>query len=402
MSRGGSTSASSRRGLHQLALDRGDYKRDVKLSPLKNLTEALAGDLLEQSIGPAWGVYPQVALGAVLRKDGTRLSERCFSMLQGGRYDYLIVNRESQRPMLAIEIDGPTHMDEDVAERDAVKDALSVSGQLPVCRLPLEAVNRSSDNTTLVQWVGEQFVERQRTRATHRREAKRRLADVSDDVLDALVAVDGSVEEVERGIEQALWLEHICGQNAFTAVSATATRLLTKYGIAPAGVAALLCGRVPPSDTATCLWLLLDLSDPTVAGFYVLDRDRVPVVEQDGRLVVDWQEADYRTPRYQAQSRLFADRGLELWTERPYHDTAEAVAWDATAADEWEKLRTRTFVYHAPDEFLSDRRLLSEMNDRLLERVVGFRQSHIVTNLAVYDALRKVENWAKNSLIEII
>ena len=102
----------------------------MKLKPLRNLTEALADDLLRQELGESWDVQSQVSLAAVLDKETEPLSDVCFDMLKSARYDFLIVNRESQAPALAIEVDGPTHAESHVAHRDTVKDALSVASGL--------------------------------------------------------------------------------------------------------------------------------------------------------------------------------------------------------------------------------------------------------------------------------
>jgi hypothetical protein len=373
----------------------------MKLKPLRNLTEALADDLLRQELGESWDVQSQVSLAAVLDKETEYLSEVCFDMLKSARYDFLIVNRESQSPVLAIEVDGPTHAESHVAHRDAVKDALSVASGLAVSRLPIEATRRMGDRTA-IQWVGAQLRERQRLRSHHRRDVQDEIRSLTPEQRSTLIEMHGSLERVEESLRESRWRSHAASQPVFPSVSASANRLWATYGIAPLTVIEQsMCGTTP-ADFETGLWLVVDWGRPDVAGFYVLDLNAVPIGERDGVRYVDWENPDLTKPRFHARSWMFETRGLELWKSRFSGSEDEALntaAAEMLRQEEIERILERPL---SPDALLQDPELLRAANDRLLTRAVGFPNNSILANLAVFDALRQIEGWAHSNLVALM
>ena len=87
-------------------------------------------------------VYAKVRLADVLRIEGSGLCAEHFEFALQSHYDFIITDL-SQKPLFAVEFDGPGHDSPAQLERDVKKDELSRRFNLPMVRVRADDLHRS-------------------------------------------------------------------------------------------------------------------------------------------------------------------------------------------------------------------------------------------------------------------
>lgn len=105
------------------------YKYEVK-SRIMTDRELIFFEKLTNVAGSKYAVIPQVHLSAFLNhKVKGQNWKGAFSVINGKSVDYLLVNKNTKQPAIAVELDDYTHQSEARIERDRkVEDIMTQSG----------------------------------------------------------------------------------------------------------------------------------------------------------------------------------------------------------------------------------------------------------------------------------
>jgi hypothetical protein len=96
--------------------------------------------------------FAKPRLSDVLLKDGERLSDRLFSFYTRAHFDFLVTDHEF-KPVMAVEYDGPFHVEGKQAERDTIKNDLCGNAELPLLRIGAKHVTKKYRGMTLLRWI---------------------------------------------------------------------------------------------------------------------------------------------------------------------------------------------------------------------------------------------------------
>lgn len=92
-------------------------------------------DSLQSVAGANYLVFPQVHLSAFLDEKAYYQSwRRAFYSVNAKSVDYVICDRSSRRPVVAVELDDASHSRDDRRKRDAFVEGLLKSVDLPLVR----------------------------------------------------------------------------------------------------------------------------------------------------------------------------------------------------------------------------------------------------------------------------
>lgn len=105
------------------------YKYEVK-SKIMTDRELIFFEKLTNVAGSKYAVIPQVHLSAFLNhKIKGQNWKGAFSVINGKSVDYLLINKNTKQPTIAIELDDYTHQSEGRIQRDRkVEDIMNQSG----------------------------------------------------------------------------------------------------------------------------------------------------------------------------------------------------------------------------------------------------------------------------------
>ena len=90
---------------------------------------------LNEILGNKWFIIPQVHLSALLNhKVKGQNWKAAFRHINGKSVDYVLLSKETMKPICAIELDDSTHNYKNRAERDAEVERIFAEAKLPLAR----------------------------------------------------------------------------------------------------------------------------------------------------------------------------------------------------------------------------------------------------------------------------
>lgn len=90
---------------------------------------------LNEILGNKWFIIPQVHLSALLNhKVKGQNWKAAFRHINGKSVDYVLLSKETMRPICAIELDDSTHNYKNRVERDAEVERIFAEAKLPLAR----------------------------------------------------------------------------------------------------------------------------------------------------------------------------------------------------------------------------------------------------------------------------
>jgi len=90
---------------------------------------------LNEILGNKWFVIPQVHLSALLNhKVKGQNWKAAFRHINGKSVDYVLLSKETMKPICAIELDDSTHNHKNRVERDAEVERIFAEAKLPLAR----------------------------------------------------------------------------------------------------------------------------------------------------------------------------------------------------------------------------------------------------------------------------
>ena len=90
---------------------------------------------LNEILGNKWFIIPQVHLSALLNhKVKGQNWKAAFRHINGKSVDYVLLSKETMKPICAIELDDSTHNYKNRVERDAEVERIFAEAKLPLAR----------------------------------------------------------------------------------------------------------------------------------------------------------------------------------------------------------------------------------------------------------------------------
>lgn len=127
-----------------------------RLKPVLNRTEAVVHDRLIKTCEPhGSSVYPKMRVADVLPITASGIEDVEYSYALKSHFDFLVVDGRDI-PLFAVEFDGPLHGDAKQVARDAMKDRLCKTFDLPLLRVK-EAHLEVYRTYDLLSWIVEQW-----------------------------------------------------------------------------------------------------------------------------------------------------------------------------------------------------------------------------------------------------
>ncbi len=91
---------------------------------------------LNEMLGSKWYIVPQVHLSALLNhKVKGQNWNAAFKHINGKSVDYVLLSKETMKPVCAIELDDSSHYRDDRIERDMEVERIFASAKIPLARL---------------------------------------------------------------------------------------------------------------------------------------------------------------------------------------------------------------------------------------------------------------------------
>lgn len=186
--------------------------------------EAAAHQIIQRTLADTqWKVFVNVSVQRALDKQ-ERLSPAEFDLYTRGSFDFVVADA-AYEPQFALELDGFGHEDSRQVARDLIKNALCARAGLPLLRIRADDL-REREETSIIEWLCAAFV-------AFERELDADLAEDADDSesLDDPGASDddlsaGDVDSDDVLGEPGAEMDHPFPDNALVA-----TRLIERYGI---------------------------------------------------------------------------------------------------------------------------------------------------------------------------
>jgi Protein of unknown function (DUF2726) len=126
---------SLRRGSAQSEKVKAPYRYEKK-SYFMSESEHEVFTILQQGYGEHYYIFPQVHISKILdHKVKGQYWEAAFKHINGKSVDYLICDKQSVRPLVAIELDGASHLSPDRIGRDGVVETMFKEANMPLVRL---------------------------------------------------------------------------------------------------------------------------------------------------------------------------------------------------------------------------------------------------------------------------
>lgn len=117
-----------------------------KTESLVTNTEKIFLNVLLSVIEEDLYILTKVRLADIVHvRKGTKDYLKYFARIQSKHIDFLICDSSTFEPLLAIELDDPSHRREDAKERDEVKDKVLAAAGIPILRVPTQKQYDSRD-----------------------------------------------------------------------------------------------------------------------------------------------------------------------------------------------------------------------------------------------------------------
>jgi len=111
-------------------------------------------DALTQSIPPYLYICPKVRIADIIETHLAKDDPQFWnyqSKINQKHIDFLLVNRADTAPLLAIELDGGSHKDQERAKRDSFIDSVFASAGIPILHIPVRGFYQYNDLRHLVE-----------------------------------------------------------------------------------------------------------------------------------------------------------------------------------------------------------------------------------------------------------
>ncbi len=99
-------------------------------------TEERFHHVLSQASQGTYHLACKVRVADVLKTQP--FSQAAFNKISAKHFDFVLCDKSTTRPVLAIELDDPTHRRAEAQKRDGVKDAACHAANLPLLRVPVQ------------------------------------------------------------------------------------------------------------------------------------------------------------------------------------------------------------------------------------------------------------------------
>lgn len=216
----------------------------MRVKQIASSSEIVAHRILRRTLADSrWLLSANVSIQSVLERE-ERLSRAAFSMFTRGSFDFVVYDGEDYVPAFVLEVDGVGHEDSRQIARDLLKNAFCARAGLSLLRIGANDL-RERDENSVLEWLVGALV-------AFDRELEEELdtLDVaeSDDQDDE---ADNYSDEPPEDYVPALGEDGFAfeAEHPFPDNAVVATRLQQRYGIALVDSAALN----PPADTGYVL-----------------------------------------------------------------------------------------------------------------------------------------------------
>jgi hypothetical protein len=189
----------------------------MRVQPISNATESLGVTILRRTLsGRSWSVAPSVSIQSVIRKD-EGLSEEAFSLYTRGHFDCVVYRDDDRHPLFAVEFDGFGHDKPRQAALDRLKNLFCLAAGLPLLRLGThDLVER--ERMSVLEWLSTALIDW--------------LDQIDDDPEEGDYPALYPPAEVDAGFDLDEEGPLFESEHPFPANSAIADRLLSEHGIA--------------------------------------------------------------------------------------------------------------------------------------------------------------------------
>lgn len=128
----------------------------VRVRRLTTGDERLAKRILGGTLaGSGWAFAMKIRLQDVLDLDGLTDSE--WSLYTIGHFDFVVCRSSDDMPAFALEVDGLSHNDPRQVKLDIIKNRLCASAGLPLLRLRADSLDEA-EQISVLEWLLERFV----------------------------------------------------------------------------------------------------------------------------------------------------------------------------------------------------------------------------------------------------
>jgi hypothetical protein len=128
----------------------------VRVRRLTTKSERIAKQILGGTLARSgWAFAMKIRLQDVLELD--RLNEAEWSLYTSGHFDFVLYRSSDDMPVFALEIDGPSHENPKQISLDIIKNRLCASAGLPLLRVGVDALDETAEISVL-EWLVERFV----------------------------------------------------------------------------------------------------------------------------------------------------------------------------------------------------------------------------------------------------
>ena len=103
-----------------------------------------------------WVLYRERRVDSILDKD-RHLSTEEYRLYSRGSFDFVVQHEDEDEPAFAIEFDGPQHAEPIQAARDIIKNRLCAEAGLPLIRIGFDEL-RERDEISVLEWLIQRFI----------------------------------------------------------------------------------------------------------------------------------------------------------------------------------------------------------------------------------------------------
>ncbi len=126
---------------------------------IKSLGEAEVRDILEDFCNGRYRCHAGVSLSQVFDPQDPSWTEGERRMIFSSNVDWLVTDdSRKEKPLLAIEVDGPHHKHREQQRKDRTKDRIFAKAGLPLLRHTTEQVGRGLTEREIERWVRTEFL----------------------------------------------------------------------------------------------------------------------------------------------------------------------------------------------------------------------------------------------------
>lgn len=133
--------------------------------PITNASERVAKRILGGTLAKTgWAFVMKIRLQDVL---DLKVSDNEWSMYTTGHFDFVVCHSSDDVPVFAIEIDGLSHQSPKQVGLDIIKNRLCAAAGLPLLRLGLDSLDES-EQISVLEWILERFLSWQESGSDYR------------------------------------------------------------------------------------------------------------------------------------------------------------------------------------------------------------------------------------------